>query len=169
MQGKVWVNDVPATYHTLIKPGDTIKTGAKSRVIFVIGEDVYKLAAHSSLRLRYNPTSNNRFVNAMRLISGILEAVFGKGRRTIQTPTATIGIRGTGIFIKIEDKSTYFCTCYGETEIYTRYKPRYLRVSATHHHAYSISHDRINPRIVSDTMKYHIDEQLYYLESLVGR
>ncbi|HEC86216.1 MAG: hypothetical protein DRR08_10905 [Candidatus Parabeggiatoa sp. nov. 2] len=167
MRGKVWVNNRLATLDTPIKPGDTIKTGANSRVIFIIGDDVYKLGARSTLRLRY---SGNRFVNAMRLISGTLLGVFGKGRKTIDSPTATLGIRGTGLFIKIEPNSTYFCTCYGETEIYTRgTQIRKQYMTATHHMAYSISHDAQNPRIYSDIMKDHTDDELYYLESLVGR
>lgn len=170
MRGKVWVNNVPATLESLIKPGDTVKTGANSQVIFVIDNDVYQLGERSSLRLRYNPSSNNRIVNAMRLISGALMGVFGKGNKTIQSPTATLGIRGTGLFLQIEPESTYFCTCYGETEIYTRgMGPNKPLVSATHHKAYSISHDTHDTRIWDDTMKYHTDDELYYLESLVGR
>jgi len=168
--GKVWINDVLATPDTLIKPGDTIKTGSKSQIIFVINEDVYKLGAHSNLRLRYNP-GNNRFVNAMRLFSGALMGVFGKGhRRVIQSPTATMGIRGTGLYLKVEPDSSYFCTCYGDTEIIRHTETRHIQpISTTHHKAYSITHDVHHPQIFSDTMKYHTDEELYYLESLVGR
>jgi len=167
MHGKVWVNNRLITKDTPIKPGDTVKTGVKSQIIFVIGDDVYKLGAHSTLRLRYNP--GNRFVNAMRLVSGTLLGVFGKGRKTIQSPTVTLGIRGTGLFLKVEPHNTYFCTCYGETEIYTHDKPQLQFVSTTHHTAYSINHNVEQPKVFSDTMKYHTDEELHYLESLVGR
>jgi len=168
IQGKVWVNNVSATLDTPIQPSDIIKTGANSRIIFVIGDDVYQLGSHTTLRLRYNP--GNSFVNAMRLITGTLLGAFGKGRKTIQSPTATLGIRGTGLFIKIEPNKTYFCTCYGETEIITSSTTRHLQpVTATHHKAYSISHDAENPIIYSDIMKSHTDEELHHLESLVGQ
>ena len=168
IQGQVRVNNVPATLDTPIQPGDTIKTGPNSQIIFVIGEDAYQLGAHTTLRFRYNP--GNSFVNAMRLITGTLLGVFGKGRKTIQSPTASLGIRGTGLFIQIEPNNTYFCTCYGETEIITNSTTRHLQpVTATHHQAYSISHDIENPIIYSDIMKSHTDEELHHLESLVGR
>ncbi|MEK8019890.1 MAG: hypothetical protein VSS75_023700 [Candidatus Parabeggiatoa sp.] len=171
MQGQVWVNTIPATLNTLIKPGDTVKTGANSQVIFVIGDDVYKLGARSSLRLRYNPGFS--IVNAMHLISGSLLGVFGKrhGNKVIETQTATIGIRGTGLFLDTNPNNTYFCTCYGDTEMITHDSNRQLKpVNATYHKAYSISsHDAHNTPIASDIMKDHTDDELYYLESLVGR
>src|SRR5210317_1982465 len=76
MQGQVWVNSIPATLETPIKPGDTVKTGANSQMTFIIGDDVYQLGARSTLRLRYNP--KNPIVNALRLISGTLLGVFSK-------------------------------------------------------------------------------------------
>jgi len=171
MQGQVWVNSVLATLNTVIKPGDIVKTGANSQVIFVIGDDVFKLGARSILRLRYNPGFS--IVNAMRLISGSLLGVFGKrdGNRVIETQTATIGIRGTGLFLETNPNNTYFCTCYGDTEIITHGSNRQIKpVNAAYHKAYSISrHDAHNTAIASDTMKAHTDDELYYLESLVGR
>jgi hypothetical protein len=171
MLGKVWVNTIPATLETPIKPGDTVKTGANSKITFVIGDDVYQLGARSTLRLRYNP--DNPFVNALRLVSGTLMGVFGKGHgnRILQGPTATMGIRGTGLFLQVTDLDTYFCTCYGQTEIITnsQTKRQLQFVNANYHIAYSISHDINNPHVASDIMKNHTDEDLYHLESLVGR
>jgi hypothetical protein len=169
IHGKIWVNNVLATQDTIIKPGDIIKTGANSQIIFVIGEDVYKLGARSTLRLRYNSKSNNRFINAMRLITGTFTGAFGKGKKIIQTPTATLGIRGTGIFLNVEPNNTYFCTCYGETEIYTGDGTNRQIVNTIHHEAYSISRDNQDIRISSDTMKHHTDEDAHHLESFVGR
>jgi hypothetical protein len=171
MYGKVWINNAPATLDTLIEAGDTIKTGANSQVIFIMGDDVYKLGARSTLRLRYNPDESS-IVKAMRLFSGTLMGVFGKSDdgKVIESPTATMGIRGTGLFIQIEPESTYFCTCYGDTEIITHDASRHLqKISTLNHVAYSVSHDAHQPRLFSDTMKHHTNEELHYLESLVGR
>jgi hypothetical protein len=171
MQGQVWVNNQIATLNSLIQPGDTVKTGAQSRIIFVIGDDVYKLGARSTLRLRYNP--GNLIVNALSLVSGSLLSIFGKSseNRILQAPTATIGIRGTGLYLQVTTDNTYFCTCYGNTEIITNsLATRHLQpVNATYHVAYSIGHDVHNPPVSSDIMKNHTDDELFYLESLVGR
>jgi hypothetical protein len=170
MQGQVWVNNKPANSNTIIKAGDIVKTGVNSKVIFVIGDDVYQLGARSTLRLRYNPGFS--VVNAMRLISGSLLGVFGKhkGGKIIETQTMTMGIRGTGLFVKTEPNHTYFCTCYGHTEIITHDNNRELKsVNTDYHKAYSINHDGHQTQIISDGMKDHTDEELYYLESLVGR
>jgi hypothetical protein len=171
MHGEVRVNNRPATLETPIKPGDTVKTGTNSQITFVIGDDAYQLGPRSTLRLRYN--SDNPIVNALRLVSGTLLGIFGKGHgnRILQGPTATIGIRGTGLFLQVTSNETYFCTCYGQTEIITNsHTKRQLQpVSANYHIAYSINHDIDNPHVFSDIMKDHTDEELYHLESLVGR
>ena len=169
MEGEVWVNQALATQETLIKPGDMIKTGAKSRIIFVMGEDVYKLGARSILQLNSN-NDENSFAKTMRLVTGTLMGVFSKGEKKIEVPTAAIGIRGTGLFLKIESNSTYFCTCYGETEIVTTgLTPHHQPVATVYHKAYSISHDSNNPLLTADQLRDHQDKELYHLESLIGR
>lgn len=166
LEGKVWVNEQQAELTTPIKPGDTITTGADSQIVFIIGEDVYHLGAHSRLRLRWH--EDNRFVGLMHLVSGVFMGVFGAGEKEIQTPAATIGIRGTGFFFNIHPESTYFCTCYGKTEIVTTgEQPQHQQVQASHHKAYHIAHDK--PIITPAEMRDHSDKELVYLESLVGR
>jgi hypothetical protein len=167
IKGKVWVNNISAALTTLIKPGDTVKTGADSKIIFVMDEDVYRLGSHSTLRLRGDEGSS--LVNTMRLLNGTLMSVFSKGERVIQPPTAAIGIRGTGVFIQVSAKGTYFCTCYGTTTITLPGNQPVQSVSATHHQAYFITHNLDNPQISTNNLKGHQDRELFYLESLVGR
>ena len=53
----------------------------------------------------------------LRLLTGSLLSVFGeRGANqalSVNTSTATIGIRGTGIYMEAEPDLTYLCTCYG--------------------------------------------------------
>lgn len=167
VKGKVWVNNTSATLTTVIKPGDTVKTGANSKIIFVMGEDVYRLGSHSTLRLRGDETSS--LVSTMRLLNGTLMSVFSKGERVIRPPTAAIGIRGTGVFVRVNTKGTYVCTCYGITTITLRGNQRVQPVRANHHQAYFITHNLNNPQISADTLKGHQDQELFSLEALVGR
>ena len=44
--------------------------------------------------------------------------MFPKGRQLrLTTQTATIGIRGTGVYVEAEPSQTYFCTCYGIADV----------------------------------------------------
>jgi len=168
IEGPVSVNRQPANLRMLVQPGDTIKTGPDGKVIFVIGQDVYQLGEQSTLQLEGSP--KNPIVKALRLISGTLVGAFGSGPKRIQVPSAAIGIRGTGFFIQIQPHRTYFCTCYGKTELTTEgNQPQRQLIEASYHIAYSVIHDQANPQLVSDTMQGHIDEDLFYLESFVGR
>lgn len=175
MQGQVKVNARVATLGTSIGPGDIVATGKQSKVFFILGEDAYSLGEESVLQLATSVKTGGFWlrnsyaedtVQFLRLLQGTVIAVFGKGEKKIVAPTAAIGIRGTGLCLHIGLEQTYFCTCYGETDIITMAGQQH--VQATHHKAYSISHDAI-PVITAEGKKYHEDEDMHYLESLVGR
>jgi hypothetical protein len=168
IEGTVWINQDRATLDAVIQPGDTITTGDNSKIIFVMGQDVYKLGSNSVLKLQ--KSKDYSLVKAMRVISGALTAVFAKGEKEIYSPTAALGIRGTGLFLKIEQDRTYFCNCYGKSEVVTTGSlPQRRTLSATHHQACAISHDTHHPLISSDTLREHQDKDLIYLEAFVGR
>src|SRR5438876_3399801 len=115
--GDVALNDVPLTRQSALQAGQTIRTGADGRVWFSIGGDAYFLRPNSRLRL---DTSKPRepIVDFLRLVTGALGATFGRGsRRQLVAPTATIGIRGTGVYLEASPDVAYFCTCFGSTEI----------------------------------------------------
>jgi hypothetical protein len=175
MEGNVKINEQTATVNTTIKAGDIIATGKQSIISFVLGEDAFSLGEESTLQVIGQTHTESFFLRnsyaedvsqSLRLLQGTLVSVFGKGNKRIVTPTATIGIRGTGLCLNVGLKHTYFCTCYGETDIITAAGQQ--QVSATHHKAHIISHDTM-PVITSGDRKHHTDENLNYLESLVGR
>jgi len=164
--GEVFVNNRPATLETLIQAGDTVTTGAASKITFVIGQDVFKLGARSTLKLE---EGNSRFISLLRLLSGQLTGAFGKGSKQILSPAASIGVRGTAIFLKVESASTYFCDCYGETQVTTvGQQPRQHSLKSTHHQALVITHEA-NPQMFLGSLKFHRDAEAYELESVVGR
>lgn len=167
ISGKVWVNDALATLQTPIVAGDTVSTGSQSKIIFVIGQDVFKLGEYSTLKLE---EGGNTLISTLHLLSGKLMGAFGKGNKQIYSPSLNIGIRGTGLFMNVGAKSTYFCDCYGQTEITTlSQQARHHLLKATHHQAVVVTHDTQEANVFMGTLKYHRDEELYELESLVGR
>jgi hypothetical protein len=133
VRGEVIVNRRLATEGQLIKPGDTIVTGRDSEAIYVIGQDAFMQRELTTVSF-----GADALQNLMRVVSGKILSVFGKGAKTIQVSTATIGIRGTGCYIEEENHGakarTYFCLCYGDVELVPgprRRKPRATARGAT--------------------------------------
>ena len=89
--------------------GDRITTGADGQLTILVGRDAMLVRRNSTL---------NVVANGFRLVTGAVLTVFSPGRsRQLTTPTATIGIRGTAVYLEAERGRTYVCTCYGEAEL----------------------------------------------------
>ena len=89
--GRVTVNGKVAESGMLVGPGDTIVSEANSQAIYVIGQDAFLQRAGSTVAF-----SGGNGVEVLRILSGKLLSVFGRGNKRIETTTAVIGIRGTG-------------------------------------------------------------------------
>lgn len=164
IEGKVYVNEVEATINTPILPNDSIRTGKNGRVIFAVGHDAFILRNNTELALE----NNGLLVGGLRLITGKLLGVFGKSKHHISTSQGTLGIRGTGIYAEAEPDLTYFCTCYGETDISSLAAPKnIISIQSKHHDApkYVTANGEIKPAPFIN----HTDEELMLIESLVGR
>lgn len=166
MQGNVFVNQKLANLATPIKPGDRVTVAQGGRLSFVIGDDAYMLRGGSSLVIE---VSDNILVKGVRLLTGGLLAVFGKGEKTIRTGKVGIGIRGTGIYLETSPEKTYFCTCYGETELRVEGMENRI-IRSEHHHPLMIHTPESGKNIINTMgMAYHEDDELRAAEALVGR
>jgi len=109
----------------------------------------------------------------LRLLAGKLLAVFAPGPVRIQTATATVQIRGTGVYVESEPNLTYFCTCFGVTEVTANDDPDSREtVVATHHNKPLYIVGGANNRgksIAGAPFKDHTDQELALIEALVGR
>lgn len=111
--GELYVNGFRAPPGTVIKPGDRVLTGPDTNQTFAIGQDAFMIKPLTSLQIE-----GNQFVAGLRLLTGGLLGVFGRGgTRTIRTATVTAGIRGTGVYVEAGAIMSYFCTCYGEVDL----------------------------------------------------
>ena len=169
VEGDVRVNGRPAQAGFLVRPGDVIETGARSEAVFVVGRDAYLLRAGS----RLETAGKEMLINSLRVITGKLLSVLGPGARRIATPSATIGIRGTGIYVEAEPDRTYVCTCYGTAELQSSLKPDERETVTTKHHdqpryIYGASMPGIK-MIEGAPVVNHTDAELVMLEALVGR
>lgn len=166
--GQVTVNGQAATAATRIAAGDRVETGAGAQLVFVVGSDAFLLREGSRLEL----SGAIGVVNTMRLATGALLSVFGKGAaKRVTTPTSTIGIRGTGLYVEARPDQSYVCTCYGEVLISTLDDANVSeRIVSRHHDAprYVLkagSARRIQPAPFIN----HTDVELALIEALVGR
>jgi len=92
---------------------NTIET-KKSKTIIKVQDDFYLIRPNTELQFKKNRLKN--------IIKGSVHAVFKKNKDELQIkmPQGTIGIRGTSIFIDTEPEKdrSYFCNCYGVTDLY---------------------------------------------------
>lgn len=178
LKGDVTINGVPATLNSIITANDKIETGDRSFIIFVVGQDAFTLRSNSVLKLSPGDTTDSEssiktnLVNSLRLVSGKLLSVFGKSGHTISTYTATIGIRGTGVYVESNEDESYVCTCYGTTLLSANNDPNSSEVVTSEHHdapRYITSSGSEGQYIRPAPFKNHEDIELLLLEELVGR
>lgn len=171
LQGNVTVDGKPADINTPIGPGSIVKTGNKSRVIFVVAEDAFILRSNSQIEME---SADGVIVEGMRILSGKILSVFGRREKphTITTSTATIGIRGTGIYLESEADRSYVCTCYGHTRIVASADPDTSQDVISKHHdspLYVLPSASNGKLIVPAPFINHSDTELALIEELVGR
>ncbi|HYG54642.1 MAG TPA: hypothetical protein VD965_05050 [Burkholderiales bacterium] len=173
ISGDVRLNGFPMATNSAVFAGQTITTGDNGRVWFTLGADAFFLRPGSELRLRAQSAAGV-VIDALRLVTGAMGATFGRGRpRSVITPSATIGIRGTGVYVEASALETYACNCFGAVDIHstaTGTMMESVRVMAENHQARRIHRDpQGGMRIQRAPFERHTNEEIIRLESLTGR
>jgi hypothetical protein len=171
LSGDVKVNGQPATLETHIVPGDQIETGNASEVVFVVGSQSMILRSNAHLVIE-TPSVGSFLIGGLRVLQGALLSVSRDSKMKIVTPTATVGIRGTGWYIDANPEETYFCTCYGVTAINANDDDQSTdSVTATHHDRplYIVKGEAPGKNIRPAPFVNHTDQELMLIETLVGR
>jgi len=194
LEGKVLVNGKPASMNTVVTANDKLETAKGSKAIFVVGQDAFLLKEKSQLKLSGRAKFKKRLagkekdksdkvnigqklqdsvlVNSMHLVKGGVLTVFGKSEHEVSTPTASIGIRGTGVYFESEPERSYVCTCYGITELSANNDADSTETIQSKHHdapRYILKEGKPGQRIIPAPFKNHSDLELMLLEELVGR
>ena len=170
--GNVQVDGKPATIETPVKSGSTIKTGGGSELVYAVGQSAYIARANTEIVIAPS-TTDSSFVGGLKLLAGKLLSVFPSGRPVqLQTKVASIGIRGTGVYMEADPEQTYFCTCYGVTDVQATNDPESkTTVAATHHDRplYILGNEPKGKNIRNAPFINHTDQELMLIETLVGR
>ena len=177
VSGRAWVNGNRADTNTSIKPGDTVKTSKDGEIVFVVGDHAMLLrgGSHLVIEPHENSALGSLLIGGLRLFAGKLLSVSRNKGLRIQTPNATIGIRGTGVYLEAGPDRTYFCDCYGEVDVVANSDATSKEtVTSSHHDKPLYIYGKGQPgqcihaanRLAQPN---HTDEELMLAEALVGR
>lgn len=196
--GQATVNGKDVTMETRIRPGDTVQTGKDSELIFVVDTHSMLLRSDSHLVIETEQkqaeqnkpaikkpaekkpaekaieetTPLTLLINGLRILSGKLLTVSRHSPMRVTTATATIGIRGTGFYVESVPDQTYFCTCYGTTEVAASADPASNTTVVSYHHdrpLYIVKGQAQGNNIRNAPFINHTDQELMLIEALVGR
>ena len=173
LSGQVTVNNQQATLATRIKAGDTVQTAQNSEVVFVVNSHSMILRSESKLQIEQPDNApESLIIGGLRMLSGKLLSVSRNSSMRVTSSTATIGIRGTGFYIEADPERTYFCTCYGVTDVQATNDPQSREnIVATHHDRplYIVADGGSGNNIRNAPFVNHTDQELALIETLVGR
>jgi hypothetical protein len=173
ISGTALVNGNEATLTSFIGPNDTIQTAKDSEIIFVVGTNVMILRGESHVELQGDRSDAlSLLISGLRIISGKILSVSRNQRMSIKTPTAILGIRGTGVYIEADAELTYLCTCYGTVDVAASGDPASRdSVTSSHHDRplYITAGAEPGNNIQPAGFKEHTDQELMLIETLVGR
>ncbi len=166
VRGEARVNGVAARAGMEVKAGDTVLTAAGGEIIFVVNRDAFLLRENSRLDV------GAAAADVFRIITGALLSVYQPGvRKTLHAQTATVGIRGTAVYVESSTDKTYVCTCYGEAELTPLADPGAREIVRTRHHEeprYILGKGAPQMMMKAPVIN-HTDAELVMLEALVGR
>lgn len=173
IKGNVTVNGVPAKVGLLVKPGDRVATGPGSNAIVIIGKDAFLLRANTSVVFE-GAKDDSGMLDTVLVAAGKVLSVFGKRDTAngvkMRALNATIGIRGTGCYLEVEEKRVYFCLCYGEAAITGAGMDTPTVIVTTHHENPVWLDESGGPmKVEKGPFLDHTDDELIMLEKLQGR
>jgi hypothetical protein len=170
VSGDVSVNGQPAAVGMQVRPGDSVVAGPNGEVVFVVGRDAFLVRADT--RVDLEARSNSALLAGLRIVTGRVLSVFAPGQaKRIVSETATVGIRGTAVYVEAEPDKTYVCTCYGTVQIASRGDPAARETVRTKHHDQPryVMAMGAPQMLMGAPVVNHTDAELIMLEALVGR
>lgn len=169
LRGEATRNGEALTPQHTIAPGDRIETGPGATVVFAVGDSAFMVRQNSRVALEGDtPTA----VKVLRVLTGAVASVWGRGTdRQVVLPTATAGIRGTGVYAEVfpeKDFRSYFCNCYGTVDLAAGGES--VVSQASYHQAFWAEPALRNGRMLTPAGAInHTDEELEFLAGLINQ
>lgn len=169
LRGDVLRNGEPLTTQHTITANDRIETGPGSTAVFTVGNSAFMVRQNSRVALEGDTPTATR---VLRVLSGAVASVWGRGTdRQIVLPTATAGIRGTGVYAEVfadQDQRGYLCNCYGTVELAAGNET--LVSQSSYHQSFWAEPAPRNGRLLTPAGAInHTDEELEFLAGLVNQ
>jgi hypothetical protein len=101
-----------------------------------------------------------------------LLSVFGRRKQRIVTASATIGIRGTSVYVESDPEESYICTCYGTADLIPLETAEIEETVVSEHHdepRYALRSGSGGKYFRVAPFKNHTDMEVALIEELVGR
>ena len=170
VRGDARINGQTARQGMDVRAGDTVTTGPGAEIVFVVDRDAFMVRADS--RVEFLGDAGALVAAGLRVFTGKVLSVFVPGAaKRITSSTATIGIRGTAVYVEVEPDKTYACTCYGTADLEPVADPSARETVTTRYHDEPryIMAGGAPQMIIKGPVINHTDAELTLLESLVGR
>lgn len=169
LRGDVRRNGEALTPQHSITTGDRIETGPASTMVFAVGDGAFMVRQNSHVSLEGDTPAT---VKVLRLVSGAVASVWGRGAdRKVILPTATAGIRGTGVYAEVfadQGNRGYFCNCYGTVDLAAGAES--VVSEASYHQSFWVENAPRNGRLLTPAGAInHTDEEMEFLASLIGQ
>ena len=175
VEGTVLVNGQKAHKGTLVGANDTVSV-RDGEGMLAVGKDAFLLRSDTEIALSGGKDGSDEVIENIRVVTGKVLSVFGRRDQgedlTMRTGVATIGIRGTGVYLESSPDVDYLCTCYGTVRVAMDGDvDSQATVQSDHHDAprYLVGNAPRGRKIQKAPFKNHTDEELALIESLVGR
>lgn len=168
VKGKVQVNKRDVIAGVNLSPGDSVSTGENSAAVLLFGGDAYALKQSTTFVLPNESLQDK----SSSLINGAVLASFlpGKPRRIQINQKSNLVVRGTGVYIGIEQEMTEFCLCYGEVDLYSDKSNIRINTESKFHKDFVILNDgAIRPTFWYERRLTHTSRQNIELEKITGR
>lgn len=169
IRGEVLRNGRALTAQDSMAAGDRIETGPGATAVFAVGNSAFMVRQNTRLALEGDtPTA----VKVLRVLTGAVASVWGQGAdRQVILPTATAGIRGTGVYAEVFPELAYrgyFCNCYGTVDLAAG-SESVVSQSVYHHALWAEPAPRDGRFLTPAGAINHTDEELEFLAGLIGQ
>jgi len=172
IDGQVLVDGAPATLETRVGGRARVETGPGSEVVYTVGNAAFIQRSDSTVALD-SAEPDSTAVSRVEVLAGKILSVFPSGRAVrMTTKNASIGIRGTGVYIESDPDETYFCTCYGIADVTATDDPASQESVLSRQHdrpLYIVTGEPSGQNIQPAPFINHTDQELALIEALVGR